>query len=111
MGWGGCFACGGVSLGFNVAKCTQEIATDFHNNAKFKMGELGHSKISKSMLKSLFIQYDNKCWKVLICLLLSESSGHVQHVLLSKTEIVNIKKNVINIHLHCIYLFYINIKL
>jgi len=33
--------CDRFSLGFSVAKCTQEILTDFHNNAKFKTSELG----------------------------------------------------------------------
>lgn len=88
--------------GFSVAKCTQEILADFHNNAKFKMGERGHPKISKSMLKQLCIQYYNKCWKVLNCHLLSEPSGHIQYTFLPKLELVYINKNLINIHLHYI---------
>lgn len=46
-----------LSLGFGVAKCTQEILADSHNNANFKMGEQGHPKISESMLEQLCIQY------------------------------------------------------
>lgn len=51
--WGGGEALLSVvfPLAFGVAQCTQAILTDFHNNAKVKMGEPGHPKIYKSMLK------------------------------------------------------------
>lgn len=47
--WGGEEAL--LCVGFRVAERTQETLADFHNNGKFKTGEPGHPKISKSLLK------------------------------------------------------------